>query len=77
MFATPSHFITLQFTDAFQKYGISSDENSPVLAVEVAENEQSKMDEIIQLVKGDPLDISRLSSMCDHQLIKQVHVLSL
>ena len=48
-----------------------------MLAVEVAESGQSKMDEIMQLIKGDLMDISRLYSVCDHQLIKQVHVLSL
>ena len=62
----------VQFADAFQKYGISAEVNSPVLALEIADDGQSKMDEIRQIIKGDVVDIARLSEMCDHHVIKQV-----
>ncbi len=61
----------LQFTDAFLKYGIPSEANAAVLAVQICQEGETSED-MTKLIEGELVEFSRLSEFSDPQTIKQV-----
>ena len=62
----------LQISYCFNKIGINKSDTS-VLVVEVAESGNSSMDSITALIKGEEVDMGRLSSLTDEKTVKAMY----
>ena len=64
-------FILLQISDCFKNFGIDNNDTS-LLVAEIHEENESKIAEISALIEGESSSLSKLSHLCDTQLIHKV-----